>query len=182
AITGLADLALYEGRLSEAVDLLNKAIASDSAVKDSESAANNRATLALTQVALNRPKDAALTAANAAAGSNDDGVLYRAAQAYLALGQETRALQLIAPLSTRLENEPQVYAKLIYGEAQLKKGSPREGLKIFQDAQKLSDTWLGRLDLGRAYLDLGAFTEASSEFDVCLTRRGEATSVFLDDS
>jgi len=28
---------------------------------------------------------------------------------------------------------------------------------------------------------LGAFAEASSEFDVCLSRRGEATSVFLDD-
>jgi len=37
------------------------------------------------------------------------------------------------------------------------------------------------LDLGRAYLDAGAFTEASSEFDACLNRRGEATSVFLDD-
>jgi eukaryotic-like serine/threonine-protein kinase len=35
--------------------------------------------------------------------------------------------------------------------------------------------------MGRAYLDAGAFTEASSEFDVCLKRRGEATSVFLDD-
>ena len=35
--------------------------------------------------------------------------------------------------------------------------------------------------MGRAYLDAGAFTEASSEFDLCLKRRGEATSVFLDD-
>jgi len=58
---------------------------------------------------------------------------------------------------------------------------PREALNAFQEAQKFSDTWLGRLDLGRAYLDAGAFTEASSEFDVCLNRRGEATSVFLDD-
>jgi eukaryotic-like serine/threonine-protein kinase len=182
AITGLADVALYEGRLSDAAGLLNKAIASDTAIQDSESAANDQATLALTQVALNRLTDAALNAAKAAADSKDEGVLYRAAQAYLALGQESRALQLIAPLTTRLENEPQVYAKLIYGEAQLKKGNAREALKIFQEAQKLSDTWLGRMDLGRAYLDLGAFTEASSEFDVCLSRRGEATSVFLDDS
>jgi len=35
--------------------------------------------------------------------------------------------------------------------------------------------------MGRAYLDAGAFTEASAEFDVCLKRRGEATSIFLDD-
>jgi hypothetical protein len=70
---------------------------------------------------------------------------------------------------------------LIAGEAQLKKDNPRDALNSFQEAQKLTDTWLGHFDLGRAYLDGGFFTEASSEFDVCLKRRGEATSVFLDD-
>jgi hypothetical protein len=35
--------------------------------------------------------------------------------------------------------------------------------------------------LGKAYLEAGAFTEAHSEFEVCLERRGEATSVFIDD-
>ncbi len=80
-----------------------------------------------------------------------------------------------------METEPQIYAKLILGEAQLKKGNAREAMNIFQEAQKLGDTWLGHFDLGRAYLEVSAFTEASSEFDVCLKRRGEITSVFLDD-
>jgi len=40
---------------------------------------------------------------------------------------------------------------------------------------------LGHFDMGLAYLAASAYTEASSEFDVCLKRRGEATSVFLDD-
>ena len=181
AATGLADLALYEGRLPDALGYLEKSIAMDLAAKDPDSVANNQAWLALTQVALNRPAEASATAAKAAAGSKDEGVLYRAAQVYLALGQEGRAMQLAASLAIRFETDPQVYAKLIAGEAQLKRGRPREGLNAFQEAQKLSDTWLGRLDLGRAYLDAGAFTEASSEFDVCLNRRGEATSVFLDD-
>jgi len=109
-----------------------------------------------------------------------EGVLYRAAQVYLAWDKK-RALQLVAPLGRRLESEPQIYAKLIAGEAQLKKANVREALGLFQDAQKLSDSWLGRFDLGRAYLDAGLFTEASSELDICLNRRGEATSVFLDD-
>jgi hypothetical protein len=43
------------------------------------------------------------------------------------------------------------------------------------------DTWLGRYLLGRAYLEAGAFTEADSELEICLKRRGEATAVFLDD-
>ena len=181
AATGLADLALYEGSLPDAVGYLEKSIVMDLAAKDPDSVTNNQATLALTQVALNRPAEASATAAKAVAGSKDEGVLYRAAQAYLALGQEGRAMQLASSLAIRFETDPQVYAKLIAGEAQLKRGKPREALSAFQEAQKLSDTWLGRLDLGRAYLDAGAFTEASSEFDVCLNRRGEATSVFLDD-
>ncbi|HWZ76247.1 MAG TPA: hypothetical protein VNX87_06900, partial [Candidatus Sulfotelmatobacter sp.] len=111
----------------------------------------------------------------------DLAVLYRAAQVYIAAGQDAKALQLVAPLSQRLETEPQAYAKLIAGEAQLKKGNARDALNSFQEAQKLADTWLGHFDMGRAYLDADAFTEASSEFDICLNRRGEATSVFLDD-
>ena len=181
AATGLADLALYEGRLTDAVGFLETSIAMDLAAKDPDSVTSNQAWLALTQVALNQSAEASATAGKAAAGSKDEGVLYRAAQVYLALGQEARAMQVAASLAIHFETDPQVYAKLIAGEALLKRGKPREALNAFQEAQKLSDTWLGRLDLGRAYLDAGAFTEASSEFDVCLNRRGEATSVFLDD-
>ena len=181
AATGLADLALYEGRLSDAAGILQKVIASDLAAKDAESAADRSATLALTQSTLGKTQEAVSSAAKASADSKDPGVLYRAAQVYVAAGQEAKALQIVAPLSKRLESEPQIYAKLIAGEAQLKKGNARDALNSFQEAQKLADTWLGHFDMGRAYLDAGAFTEASSEFDVCLKRRGEATSVFLDD-
>lgn len=181
AATGLADLNLYEGKMADAAGILQKAIASDLAAKDTETAAGRMAMLSLTQITLGKTQDAISLANKAASSSKDPGVLYRAAQVYIAAGQSDKALQIVAPLSQSLEIEPQVYAKLIAGEAQLKKGNARDALNSFQDAQKLADTWLGRFDLGRAYLDAGAFTEASSEFDVCLERRGEATSVFLDD-
>ena len=121
------------------------------------------------------------SAAKASSNGKDPGTIYRAAQIYIAGGQEAKALQLVVPLSQRLESEPQAYAKLITGEAQLKKGNARDAINTFLEAQKLADTWLGHYNLGRAYLDAAAFTEASSEFDVCLKRRGEATSIFLDD-
>jgi tetratricopeptide (TPR) repeat protein/predicted Ser/Thr protein kinase len=178
---GLADLALYEGRLADAAGILEKATSDYKAANDAETAADFGATLALTQLALGKNKEALSSAAQASTNSKEPGVIYRAAQVYLASGQEAKAIQLVAPLAQRLETEPQTYAKLIAGEAQLKKGNPREALNSFQEAQKLTDTWLGHFDLGRAYLDAGFFTEASSEFDVCLKRRGEATSVFLDD-
>jgi tetratricopeptide (TPR) repeat protein len=120
-------------------------------------------------------------ASGAISSSKDSGVLYSAAQIYVAAGQEAKALQAVAPLSQRLENEPHIYAKLIAGEAQLKRGNARDALNSFQEAQKLADTWLGHFDMGLAYLASSAFPEASSEFEVCLKRRGEATSVFLDD-
>jgi tetratricopeptide (TPR) repeat protein/predicted Ser/Thr protein kinase len=179
--TGFADLALYEGKLSDAASILEKAIAGDLAAKDTQSAADRTATLALIQLTLGKTQEAVSSAGKASASSKDPGVIYRAAQVYIASGQEAKALQLVAPLSQRLETEPQVYAKLIAGEAQQKKSNLRDALNSFQEAQKLADTWLGHFDMGRAYLDAGAFPEASSEFDVCLKRRGEATSVFLDD-
>ncbi|HUK18762.1 MAG TPA: hypothetical protein VLW65_20215, partial [Bryobacteraceae bacterium] len=37
------------------------------------------------------------------------------------------------------------------------------------------------LDLGRAYLQANASADADSELDTCLKRRGEATSLFLDE-
>jgi len=181
AATGLADLAQYEGKLADAAGILQKAIAVDAASKDAESAADRTAALALIQLMLGKTQEAVTEAAKASANSKDPGVLYRAAQVYIAAGQDAKALQLVAPLSQRLENEPRAYAKLIEGEARLKKGNARDALNSFQEAQKLADTWLGHFDMGRAYLDANAFTEASSEFDVCLKRRGEATSVFLDD-
>ncbi|MGB9461519.1 MAG: hypothetical protein WCA94_11580, partial [Candidatus Acidiferrum sp.] len=181
AATGLADLAQYEGKLTDAANLLEKSIAVELTAKDTESAAGSMAAFALIQTTLGKTQEAVSFAAKASAGSKNPSVLYRGAQAYIAAGQEEKALQLVAPLSQKLEAEPQVYAKLTAGEAQLKKGNARDALNSFQEAQKLADTWLGHFDLGRAYLDAGAFTEASSEFDVCVKRRGEATSVFLDD-
>src|SRR5207248_7596690 len=42
------------------------------------------------------------------------------------------------------------------------------------------DTWIGRFELGRAYMEAGLFVEADSEFDRCIKRRGESLELFLD--
>jgi tetratricopeptide (TPR) repeat protein len=63
----------------------------------------------------------------------------------------------------------------------LKRGRVQDAIRLFREAQNLADTWLGRLELGRAYVEAGAYTEAYSELESALKRRGEATAVFLDD-
>jgi hypothetical protein len=60
-------------------------------------------------------------------------------------------------------------------------GDPRVAVRVVEEANKLLDTWIGHFYLGRAYLQAGRLTEADSEFDRCLTRRGEALSLFLDE-
>jgi tetratricopeptide (TPR) repeat protein len=100
---------------------------------------------------------------------------------FLAAGQSDKAMELSQKLSQRLEPDPGAYAKLIEAEVQMKKKDYRGAVRTFQDAQKIADTWLGRLGLGRAYLEAGAFPDADTELDACVKRRGEAASVFLDD-
>ena len=84
-------------------------------------------------------------------------------------------------LAREFQAEPQAYAKIIEGDAALKAGDPRSAIKALTDASAIVDTWIGRFDLGRAYLGAGAFAQADSEFDRCLKRRGEALSLFLDE-
>jgi tetratricopeptide (TPR) repeat protein/predicted Ser/Thr protein kinase len=181
ADTGLADLALYEGRIADAVHILEKSIASDLTANDKANAAGKQAMLAEAQLALEQ-KDAAVTSAEKAIAANqDDGIEFTAATIFIEVGKPALAKTISAALGKRLQPEPQIYAKLIEGQLLLKQGNAQAALQAFSDAQKLADTWLGRFYLGRASLEAGDFAAATSEFDVCQKRHGEATAVFLDD-
>jgi hypothetical protein len=81
-----------------------------------------------------------------------------------------------------LEPDPQAYAELIRGEAELARNRPSDAIRRFQAAKKIADTWAGRLDLGKSYLAANAFPEADTELETCAKRRGEATALFLDES
>ncbi len=87
----------------------------------------------------------------------------------------------MASLAAELQAEPQAYAKMVEGEAAIKGGDPRMAIKLLTEANMLLDTWIGHYDLGRAYLEAGAFIQADSEFDRCIRRRGEALALFLDE-
>ena len=179
ASIGLADMALYEGRNADAIAILEKGISTDLAQSPQTSAA---AVKLAALAGAHRDKAQALVAANRslAASQNGSAALAASARALLLSGQEAKALEIARELGKRLEPEVRSYAKLLEGEAQLARGKTQAAIDLFQEATQLSDMWIGRLDLGRAYLEAGAFTEASSAFDACEKRKGEATSVFLD--
>jgi tetratricopeptide (TPR) repeat protein/predicted Ser/Thr protein kinase len=181
AAIGLADALLFRGLADQSISLLEKAIAADIAGKDNNSAAAKYIVLAQAHLLGGHSSQAQAAAEKAIALDKGESVLYSAGQIYLEAGQLPRAAQLATQLSSRIEPEPQVYGKLLEGETALKRKEARQAISFFQAAQKMYDTWLGHYDLGRAYLDAGMFTEADSEFELCLRRKGEASAVFLDD-
>jgi serine/threonine protein kinase/tetratricopeptide (TPR) repeat protein len=181
AAIGLADLALYEGRLNDALKILVAGLASDLKNKFEDEASLKAIMRAETFLAQGK-LDAAIQAADRIAASGNKGSnLFSIALIYIQAGQSERATKIAAELNTKPNPELQAYARLIEGEIMLKKGSPPEAVKLFHESQAVLDTWLSHLALGRAYLEAKEYIEAHSEFDMCLKRKGEMTSIFLDD-
>jgi len=181
ASLGVADIALYQGRVSEAIATLDKGVAADIAQKDAASAATKVVALAYANWLGGHDTQAVAAADRAVALDKETNVLFAAGRIYVDAGQPAKALSLASQLANSIESDPQLYGKLLEGEARLKRGETKDAIRLFQAAQALSDTWLGHFDLGRGYLEAGLFTEADSEFETCLKRSGEASAVFLDD-
>ena len=178
---GLADIALYQGRPDEALSILEQAVRADLAAKDPSRAAAKYVMQAQAWLMKGQSAKAIAAAERAVSGTADESLLYPAAIVFIEAGKSDKAVELSQKLSQRLEPDPGAYGKLIEAEVQMKRKDYRAAVRTFQDAQKIADTWLGRLGLGRAYLEAGAFPDADTELDACVKRRGEASSVFLDD-
>jgi len=181
AASGLANLALYEGRYGEAIQILEKGAAADVAAKESDQAADDFAMLAYADLLRGHKQPALAAADKALANSQSAKIRFLAARAFVEAGENAKGRKLADTLGSELQAEPQAYAKLIEGEAALKEHDTQKALQLLTEAQKLVDMWIVHLDLGIVYLEAGAFAEADSEFDQCIKRRGEILELFMDD-
>ena len=181
AATGLADLALFQGRTKEGGELLEKGIAGDMATGLEAEAARKHCMLAAAFLSRGDARQAVTAAERALALSKRHYILLSAGRTLAAAGEEKRAHQLAASLASQIEPEPRSFAKLVEGEVLLHRGESRDAAARFRESGEILDTWLGRYLLGRAYLEAGAFAEAYSELEIAIKRRGEATAIFLDD-
>jgi len=177
ATSGLADLAVYQGHFADAVKTLEQAAAVDLSSANLLSG-EKFAALAYVQL-LRGQKKSALAAAERAQVSKKANLRFLAARIFVAVGEISKARTLAADLASDSQPEPQADSKLIEGEIALESRNPHGAIKAITEANQLLDTWIGRFDLGRAYLEAGEFAEADSEFDRCVKRRGEALE--LDD-
>ncbi len=180
-VSGLADVALYEGRFADAASLFADGAKADLAEKDGDRAAAKFAALAYTELARGRRPQAKAAADQALANSTGMQIRFLVARIYAQTGAAAQARAIAAKLGAELQAEPQAYGKIIEGVVALEQKDARLAVKVLSEATALLDTWIGRFDLGRAYLAAGAYPQADSEFDRCLKRSGEAVSLFLDE-
>jgi tetratricopeptide (TPR) repeat protein len=180
AAAGLADLAAYQGKYAEAAAILANGAAADVAAKSTDNAARKYVALANIEVIRGNHAAALSDVDKALAKSQSIQIEFLAANTYVDAGEFAKAQKLATTLSSALTNESQAYGKIIAGMIALKRKDDNEAIRQIKAANSLLDTWIGHFDLGRAYLEAGAFTEADSEFDECTKRRGEAIELFLD--
>jgi len=178
---GLADLALYEGRASEARAILTTGLVEDQRTKNtagmiSKQAARGEAAL------LEGDRRAALIAADALVSlGRTEETLVPAAAIRLAAGDAATARKFALELGNFVPPRSRAYGKIIEAQIAIKEGRRIEAIDALVAAQKLADLWLGRYWLGIADVENGKYAEARDEFGKCEKRRGEAAAIFLDD-
>jgi tetratricopeptide (TPR) repeat protein len=177
AASGLGDVAVYEGRFADAARIFEQGAAADLAAQNANRAAVKFTSAAFAQLMAGRRGSAVAAAEQALKSSKSMPVRFLAARIFVEADVVDKARPLAAALSAELPAEPQAHGKILEGLIALKTGQPRDAVKILTEANGLLDTWFGHFDLGRAYLAAGAPTQADSEFDGCLARRGEALSL-----
>jgi len=182
ATSSLGDLALYQGRFSEAVRLLEQGGEADLKGKMPENATSKFAALAYAELLRGQSRAAVTAAEKALANGNTLQVRFLAGRVFAEAGDTAQAKKMADSLAKETQIEPQAYGKIIEGKLALKQGDKALAIKDITDANNLLDTWIGRFELGRAYLEAGQFTEADSEFDRCLKRRGEALELLMDNT
>ena len=170
----MGDLAVYEGRFSEAAQIFEQGAATDLAAKNVDKAARKLTSMAYAHLMRGDKVQAIAAAEKALLTSNAVTIRFLAARVLIEAGVVAKAKDIAASFSAELPAEPQAYGKILEGEIALKNGDPRLAIKILTDANNVLDTWLAHFDLGRAYLELGAFPQAELEFETLHqpTRRG----------
>ena len=180
AATGLADLAMYEGRYDEAVRVLTPAVEVDRLASDKYAMATKHVMLAEAFLALGNSARAAAAVQHALAASRVETVVLPAARV-LASFDRNRARALAKELRGQTQGYSRAYAEIVDAELALARGAPADAVDSLRLGQRTADPWLLHFQLGVAYTQARRYPEAIVEFDRCTKRRGEATAIFLDD-
>ena len=180
ASIGLADIALYEGRHEDAVQILIDGIAADEAENNERGAATKKIALAQARIALGEVEVGVKIIADLAA-TRGDGQLVPSAEIYAANGRFDDAFAIAEQYREQLRPTARSYANLIDGINAIYQEEHLLAIESLRAALESADLWIVHYYLGQAYLGAGYPAEASAEFESLITRRGEAGGLFFDD-
>ncbi|MDH4072644.1 MAG: tetratricopeptide repeat protein [Gammaproteobacteria bacterium] len=177
---GLADIALFEERHQDAIDLLAGGIEADRAENNERGVATKTVALAQAQIALG-DASAGVPLLDGINGVRDDGVLVPSAEIYAAAGRYDDANAIAEDFRKQLRPTARAYAGLIDGINAIHQGEYVIAIDALRKALAAADLWIVRYYLAQAFLAGGYPAEASGEFENLVSRRSEAGGMFFDD-
>ena len=182
AAEGIADLALYQGDVSTALQVLDAAIETEM----SYGALNTVAIKHVMRVdafLLAGDEEQAIAAANAALAieEKDPAVLVPAAIAYIQLAKFDAAQSIIDTLSQGFSESRRAYAEALRAQMASAQGDSDTAISAANAAIELADLWLIRLIRANIFLEANRMSDAEADLRVCEERIGEGIAVFLND-
>jgi serine/threonine protein kinase/tetratricopeptide (TPR) repeat protein len=181
ASIGLADLAIFEGRGRDALDLLTAGIRADEQTKNLAGAALKRMAMAEAYELEGDLQTAASVATTATVASKVEPILVPAGRIFAASRRQRDIDAIAKTLSNQFEPQKRAYGRIVDGLDYLNRERYVDAADSLKAAIKFADVWLARFYLGVAYEMAGRHGEAISELEICFKRRGEATALFLDE-
>lgn len=181
ASLGFADVALFGGDHAAAERALVKGIEQSEAAGSQYYLATHYMAMAESKLMSGDKAAAALAIQQALDLSGGHSRQVPAALMYVMLGDLGAAQSVADALSDNLQSQSRAYGSMIAGLIAMQQGDTIKAIDALTAGIVFADLWLLRFYLGRAYFEAGYFAEALDEFVACIERRGEATSVFLDD-
>jgi serine/threonine protein kinase len=180
AAAGDADLALYEGRTTEAIGVLEAGVAED--LRSGNVSAALFKQIALAEAYATTTRARAIAEAHRAVERNRQPfVAVPAALVLIDAGRIADASAIAGELEKSLQAPTRAWGGLLRARIALAENRTVDAVEALRAAQKLADLWMIRFTLARAYLDAGQAAEALADFELCSKRRGEAMSLFFED-
>jgi tetratricopeptide (TPR) repeat protein len=178
---GFADIALYTGDNEQAVELLETGVEGDAVGGNRRLLGRKYLALAEARIGLGRTEAANAAILQGLAVQQGDGQLVPAALLHLELGNTEAATDIANALVQQLQPKSRSFGRVILGAIAIEEGRFADAMDSIRAGIALTDSWLSRFYLGRAYFAAGQYIEAIDEFESCMERKGEATALFLDD-
>lgn len=179
---GRADLEMYRGGFSQALEILEQAIVQDEESGNSGMLAQSYVAAAEALLVLHDKEGAIASARKAIELSSHESVVFPAALVFLHAGSVEEAEAIALELDNRLQTLTSAYARLIEAEVAVSQGQYAQAIEKFRDSIERRDTWFARFLLGRLYVDRELYPEAMAELDLAVQRHGEVTDVFFYDT